>query len=141
MKIAYAVSERSTCGPRLCRLCAGVGKNASSPPALTAPPAGQSHCDGDRSPNGGTVHCVRHDSTPRRMPIIQGGTAPASRPKAQCVYVHTPAVHQTAPKVLIHTPGISRHRLQPRIRHPMKNSMNFLKAAKYRTGQQVEFKP
>lgn len=129
MKIAYAVSERSTCD-RAFVGCVLVLDKRILTTGFNGSPTGQAHCDemGHLMVDG---HCVRtiHAET---NAIIQAALHGISTRGATCYVTHFPCINCT--KVLINA-GIVRlvystaYRTDP-------NSMDFLQAAKVEVGQQ-----
>lgn len=123
MKIAAAVSERSTCDRALVG-CVLVIEKRILTTGFNGSPAGQEHCD-----EGGHMmvdgHCVRtiHAET---NAIIQAALHGISSKGAICYVTHLPCINCT--KVLINA-GISRivYREYYRIDE---NAIAFLKAAK-----------
>jgi dCMP deaminase len=122
MKIAYAVSERSTCD-RAFVGCVLVLDKRILTTGFNGSPAGQAHCD-----EAGHLmvddHCVRtiHAET---NAIIQAALHGVSTRGATCYVTHLPCINCT--KVLINA-GITRlvYSVAYRIDE---NAMNFLNAA------------
>jgi dCMP deaminase len=130
MKIAYAVSERSTCD-RAFVGCVLVLDKRILTTGFNGSPAGLDHCDeaGHLMVDG---HCVRtiHAET---NAIIQAALHGVSTRGCTCYVTHFPCINCT--KVLINA-GISRlvysvdYRTDPVAR-------DFLKQAKIEVGQQI----
>src|SRR4029078_2526363 len=122
MKIAYAVSERSTCDP-VFGVCGLVLEKRILPTGFNGSPAGQSHCDevGHLIVDG---HCIRtiHAET---NAIIQAALHGISTKGATCYVTHLPCINCT--KALINA-GIARIVYNVAYRTD-DNAMNFLKAA------------
>ena len=122
MKIAFAVSERSTCDRALVGAVLVRDKRILTT-GFNGSPAGQEHCDeaGHLLVNG---HCIRtiHAET---NSIIQAALHGVSTRRATCYVTHLPCINCT--KVLINA-GITRivYSIAYRIDQ---NSMNFIKAA------------
>ena len=122
MKIAYAVSERSTCDRKFVE-CVVVFEKRIITSGLKGSAAAKSHCDevGHLIVDG---HCVRtiHAET---NAIIQAALHGISTKGATCYVTHLPCINCT--KVLINA-GISRIVYSVAYRTD-ENAMNFLKAA------------
>ena len=122
LKIAFAVSERSTCD-RASVGCVLVKDKRILTAGFNGSPSGQEHCDevGHLMVNG---HCERtiHAET---NSIIQAALHGVSTRDATCYVTHFPCINCT--KVLINA-GINRivYSVAYRIDE---NAMNFLKAA------------
>ncbi|MEO8354606.1 MAG: cytidine/deoxycytidylate deaminase family protein [Chloroflexota bacterium] len=129
MKIAYAVSERSTCDRALVGSVLVLEKRILTT-GFNGSPAGQDHCDeiGHLMVDG---HCVRtiHAET---NAIIQAALHGISTKGAACYVTHLPCINCT--KVLINA-GISRivYNVAYRVDE---NAVNFLKAAQIEVSQQ-----
>ena len=122
LKIAYAVSERSTCD-RAFVGCVLVRDKRILTTGFNGSPAGQEHCDeaGHLIVNG---HCVRtiHAET---NSIIQAALHGVSTRDATCYVTHFPCISCT--KVLINA-GITRIVYSEAYRID-ENAMKFVKAA------------
>jgi dCMP deaminase len=122
MKIAYAVSERSTCDRALVGCVLVLDKRILTT-GFNGSPAGQDHCDevGHLMVNG---HCIRtiHAET---NAIIQAALHGISTRDATCYVTHFPCINCT--KALINA-GISRIVYSVSYRMD-ENALNFLKAA------------
>lgn len=122
MKIAYAVSERSTCD-RAQVGCVLVADKRILTTGFNGSPAGQDHCDevGHLMVNG---HCVRtiHAET---NAIIQAALHGISTRDATCYVTHFPCINCT--KVLINA-GVDRIVYSVSYRMD-ENSLMFLEAA------------
>ena len=123
MKIAAAVSERSTCD-RACVGCVLVLDKRILTTGFNGSPSGQPHCDeaGHLMVDG---HCVRtiHAET---NAIIQAALHGVSTRGATCYVTHFPCINCT--KVLINA-GIVRLVFSNNYRLD-ENSMNFLNTAR-----------
>lgn len=130
MKIAYAVSERSTCD-RAFVGCVLVRDKRILTTGFNGSPSGQSHCDeiGHLIMNG---HCVRTIHAEMNS-IIQAALHGVSTRGATCYVTHFPCISCT--KALINA-GITRivYGVGYRIDE---NAMNFLKAAGMELEQKV----
>jgi dCMP deaminase len=133
MKIAYAVSERSTCDRALVG-CVLVTEKRILTSGFNGSPAGQEHCDeiGHLMVDG---HCVRtiHAET---NAIIQAALHGVSTKGATCYVTHLPCINCT--KALINA-GIARIVYSVAYRTD-ENAMAFLKAANIEVAQK-EFLP
>ena len=131
MKIAYAVSERSTCDRALVG-CVLVLEKRILTTGFNGSPAGQGHCD-EIGHLMVEDHCVRtiHAET---NAIIQAALHGISTRGATCYVTHLPCINCT--KVLINA-GISRIVYNIAYRSD-ENAANFLKAANIDLGQ-LEF--
>jgi len=122
MKIAYAVSERSTCDRAFVGAVLVLEKRILTT-GFNGSPAGQEHCDeaGHLMVDG---HCVRtiHAET---NAIIQAALHGVSTRGSTCYVTHLPCINCT--KVLINA-GITRIVYGDAYRTD-KNALNFLKAA------------
>ena len=122
MKIAYAVSERSTCDRALVGCVLVLDKRILTT-GFNGSPAGQSHCDeiGHLLVDG---HCVRtiHAET---NAIIQAALHGVSTKGSTCYVTHLPCISCT--KALINA-GISRIVYSVAYRTD-ENALNFLRAA------------
>jgi len=122
LKIAYAVSERSTCDRAFVGSVLVRDKRILTT-GFNGSPAGQEHCDeaGHLLVNG---HCIRtiHAET---NSIIQAALHGVSTRGATCYVTHLPCINCT--KVLINA-GITRIVYCIAYRIDL-NSMNFIKAA------------
>ncbi|MBN1305657.1 MAG: cytidine/deoxycytidylate deaminase family protein [Anaerolineales bacterium] len=122
LKIAFAVSERSTCD-RAFVGCVLVREKRILATGFNGSPAGQAHCDeaGHLMVDG---HCVRtiHAET---NAIIQGALHGVSTRGATCYVTHFPCINCT--KALINA-GIERIVFSIAYRMD-ENSVNFLQAA------------
>ena len=131
MKIAYAVSERSTCDRALVGCVLVLDKRILTT-GFNGSPMGQSHCDeiGHLLVDG---HCVRtiHAET---NAIIQAALHGVSTRGAACYVTHLPCIHCT--KALINA-GISRIVYSVAYRAD-ENAINFLRAAEIAV-EQKEF--
>jgi len=128
MKIAYAVSERSTCD-RAYVGCVLVRDKRILTTGFNGSPAGQSHCE-----EVGHLfvddHCVRtiHAET---NAIIQAALHGVSTKGAICYVTHLPCINCT--KALINA-GVTRIVYSVAYRKD-ENAMNFLKAAQIKITQ------
>jgi dCMP deaminase len=133
MKIAYAVSERSTC-ERANVGCVLVRDKRILTAGFNGSPSGQAHCDevGHLLENG---HCVRtiHAET---NAIIQAALHGVSSRDATCYVTHFPCINCT--KVLINA-GITKIVYHEGYRID-ENAMMFLKAAEVELAQ-IEYIP
>jgi dCMP deaminase len=133
MKIAYAVSERSTCD-RANVGCVLVRDKRILTAGFNGSPSGQAHCDavGHLLENG---HCVRtiHAET---NAIIQAALHGVSTRDATCYVTHFPCINCT--KVLINA-GITRIVYHEGYRID-ENAMMFLKAADIELSQ-IDYVP
>ena len=133
MKIAYAVSERSTCDRALVG-CVLVLEKRILTTGFNGSPAGQDHCDqiGHLMVED---HCVRtiHAET---NAIIQAALHGVSTRGSSCYVTHFPCINCT--KALINA-GITRIVYNIAYRADA-NSMNFLKAANIELCQ-IAFSP
>jgi dCMP deaminase len=131
MKIAYAVSERSTCDRALVGCVLVLDKRILTT-GFNGSPAGQSHCDeiGHLLVDG---HCVRtiHAET---NAIIQAALHGVSTKGATCYVTHLPCINCT--KALINA-GIARIVYHVAYRTD-ENAISFLKAAQIEV-EQKEF--
>jgi dCMP deaminase len=133
LKIAYAVSERSTCD-RAFVGCVLVREKRILTTGFNGSPAGQSHCDeiGHLLVDG---HCIRtiHAET---NAIIQAALHGVSTKGAICYVTHFPCINCT--KALINA-GISRIVYSAAYRTD-EYAMDFLKSARIEVSQK-EFNP
>ena len=131
MKIAYAVSERSTCD-RAFVGCVLVLDKRILTTGFNGSPRGQSHCD-EIGHLLVDEHCVRtiHAET---NAIIQAALHGVSTKGATCYVTHLPCIHCT--KALINA-GISRIVYSLAYRTD-ENAMSFLRAAEIEV-EQKEF--
>ncbi|MBI5354145.1 MAG: cytidine/deoxycytidylate deaminase family protein [Chloroflexi bacterium] len=133
MKIAYAVSERSTCD-RAFVGCVIVFEKRILTTGFNGSPAGQAHCDevGHLMVDG---HCVRtiHAET---NAIIQAALHGVSTKGSTCYVTHLPCINCT--KVLINA-GITRIVYSTAYRTD-ENAVSFLNAANIEVVQK-EFSP
>ena len=133
MKIAYAVSERSTCDRAFVGSVIVLDKRILTT-GFNGSPAGQDHCDeiGHLMVDG---HCVRtiHAET---NAIIQAALHGVSTKGSTCYVTHLPCINCT--KVLINA-GIARIVYSTAYRTD-ENAMNFLNAANIEVVQK-EFNP
>ena len=128
LKIAFAVSERSTCDRALVGCVLVIDKRILTT-GFNGSPAGQSHCDeiGHLLVDG---HCVRtiHAET---NAIIQAALHGVSTKGATCYVTHLPCLHCT--KALINA-GISRIVYSVAYRTD-ENAIHFLQAADIEVSQ------
>lgn len=133
MKIAYAVSERSTCD-RAFVGCVLVLEKRILTTGFNGSPAGQPHCDeiGHLMVDG---HCIRtiHAET---NAIIQAALHGVSTRGCSCYVTHFPCIHCT--KALINA-GITRLVYNVAYR-PDENSLEFLRTANIEICE-IDFNP